>query len=86
MAVLLGLLLFLLAGFSFGGASSGTSSAIPGRHVRATATPRAGLPPTVRRDPCLGTAPAKRARRAYKKFPRACLPPARGGALPNRIP
>jgi hypothetical protein len=84
MSILLALLLFLLAGVSFGG-TAGTSTqrinppvvvTVPARHVHNAPS---------RRDPCLGRTPGAQARAARKAFPKACAPSLRA-PLTQRIP
>jgi hypothetical protein len=63
-------LIFLLAGFSFGGTSrtSGPPSVQRGSQVRVA---------PARRDPCIGARPHSRGKRVNKGFSKACLPPLR---------
>jgi hypothetical protein len=82
---LLILVLVALFGFSFAGTGSGTSGSTSPRV--GTLQPKQHYDSQRWRDPCRGTIPGNRGdRRSKLPLPKGCLPPARSGGLPGRIP
>ena len=83
MIALLILVLVAVFGFSLTGTGSGTSGSTP-PHVR-TVTPNQRYDSRRPIDPCRGAFPGSR-RNSKLPLPKGCLPPARSGGLPGRIP
>jgi len=80
---LLILVLVALFGFSLAGTGSGTSGSTSIPRVR-TVKAHQGYDLPRRIDPCRGAIPGNRASKL--PLPKGCLPPARSGGLPGRMP
>jgi hypothetical protein len=84
---MIGLLILLLVavfGFSLAGTGSGTLGSTSPHVTTVKPNQRYSLRRSL--DPCRGAIPGTQGRDSKLPLPKGCLPPARSGGLPGRIP